>query len=252
MRVLEDIYYTQERNEMQMLDVYLPDGRPDAVFMFMHGGGLTRGSRKKCMEHVPQYMTKEGIAVVSVEYRMYPDAVYPDFIDDAVYAIKWIIDNKESVFGGFDELYVGGSSAGGYMSMMLCFAPEFLAKVGLDNSVISGYFHDAGQPTAHFEVLNRMGEDSRRVVVDERAPLYYIGQLPSYPRMRFIVSDNDMACRLEQTMLVMATLRHFGYEGFDYQLKHGKHTHYTRLLDENGESVYGRMITDFIKNRTEQ
>ena len=96
--------------------------------------------------------------------------------------------------------------------MMLCFDRRWLSAVGIDLSEISGYFHDAGQPTAHFNVLKYSGVDRRRVIVDETAPLYHIGVEESYPKMAFIVSDNDMKNRYEQTMLVLGTLRHFGYD----------------------------------------
>ena len=41
--------------------------------------------------------------------------------------------------------------------------------------------------------------------------------------MRFIVSDNDMKGRYEQTMLMLATLAHFEYTDYDHILMHGKH-----------------------------
>jgi acetyl esterase/lipase len=119
---------------------------------------------------------------------MYPDAKYPDFIYDAAEAVAWTNKNMTDLFG-CKNLYVGGSSAGGYLSMMLCFDKKYLASVGLDNSVIVGYLHDAGQPTAHFNVLKHSGIDRRRIIVDESAPLYYVGIESDYPRMRFIVSD---------------------------------------------------------------
>jgi hypothetical protein len=65
--------------------------------------------------------------------------------------------------------------------------------------------------------------------------------------MRFIVSDNDMKGRYEQTMLMLSTLSHFGYEGFDHVVMHGKHCEYCKKYDENGESILGRLIYDFIE-----
>ena len=41
--------------------------------------------------------------------------------------------------------------------------------------------------------------------------------------MRFIVSDNDMTNRYEQTMLVLSTLSHFGYKNYDHVVMHGGH-----------------------------
>ena len=76
--------------------------------------------------------------------------------------------------------------------MMLCFDRRWLAVHGLSPMDFSGFIHDAGQPTAHFTVLKYRGIDSRRVIVDETAPLYHIGVDETYPPMRFLVSDHDM------------------------------------------------------------
>lgn len=93
---------------------------------------------------------------------------------------------------------------------MLCFDRKYLNNVGVRAEEISGYIHDAGQPTSHFNVLRELGKDSRKVIIDETAPLYYIGEEQKYPPMVFFVSDNDIFCRYEQTMLMIKTLESFG------------------------------------------
>ena len=227
-----------------MLDVYLPDGNVSSVFVYFHGGGLVSGDKKDAEIFAP-YLTERGIAVISANYRMYPQYEYPDFICDAASAVAFSVEYAERELG-CSTVYVGGSSAGGYLSMMLCFDSKYLAEVGLDNSRITGYFHDAGQPTAHYNVLKHRGLNHRRVIVDESSALYHVGLAEKYPPMRFIVSDNDMKGRYDQTMLMLTTLKHFGYSGYDHVLMHGKHCEYCSKLDENGVSVLGRMIYDFI------
>ena len=244
MKIIRDIPYAEE-SAAQELDVYMPEGKAEKVFLYFHGGGLERGD-KKSGDRFADYLTERGVAVVSANYRMYPDAKYPEFLCDAAKAVKWTKKFIDDTYPGA-ELFVGGSSAGGYISMMLCFDKRYLLGVGLSNSDIAGYFHDAGQPTAHFRVLMERGIDDRRIIVDESAPLYFIGTEPSYPRMRFIVSDNDMENRYEQTMLVLSTMRHFRYEGFDHVIMQSTHCGYCGKRDENGESIFGKMIYDFIK-----
>lgn len=244
MKKIKDISYC-ELDPAQMLDIYLPDGQASAAFVYFHGGGLTSGDKGSAEIFAP-YLTERGIAVISANYRMYPNAEYPDFIYDAAQVVAWAKRCvKEEL--DCDRLYVGGSSAGGYLSMMLCFDKRYLSSVGLSNSDIAGYFHDAGQPTAHFNVLKHSGVDPRRIIVDETAPIYHVGLEAKYPPMRFVVSDNDMKGRYEQTMLMLSTLSHFEYQNYDHVVMHGKHCEYCHKLDENGDSVLGRMIADFIK-----
>ena len=126
---------------------------------------------------------------------------------------------------------------------MLCFNEEYLKNVVLSNSDIAGYYHDAGQPTTHFNVLRERGIDSRRVIIDEAAPIYHIGNATNYPPMEFIVSDNDMKNRYEQTQLIISTLRHFDYDDSKiyYRLMHGTHCHYSKTIE------FGKIICEFIK-----
>ena len=244
MKVLENIVYGAD-SATQILDVYLPDGDVSAVFLYFHGGGLEHGDKKTASKFAP-YLTARGVGVVSANYRMYPDAKYPDFICDVAKAVAWTNGYMRRELH-CQKLYVGGSSAGGYLTMMLCFDRRYLANEGLDNSAVAGYFHDAGQPTAHFNVLKYRGVDPRRIIVDETAPLYFIGMEEKYPPMRFVVSDNDMKNRYEQTMLVLSTLSHYGYENYDHAVMNGKHCVYVCKMDENGESVFGNMVWNFIQ-----
>ena len=55
----------------------------------------------------------------------------------------------------------------------------------------------------HFNVLREKGFDTRRVIINEQAPLYYVGIEKKYPKMLFIVSTNDLENRYEQTMLLL-------------------------------------------------
>ena len=131
--------------------------------------------------------------------------------------------------------------------MMLCFDGKYLEDVGMNNTRIAGYLHDAGQPTAHFTVLKESGIDPRKVVVDESAPMYHVGEMEKYPFMHFVVSDNDIKNRYEQTMMMLGTLAHFGHGNYDYVVMNGEHCAYCGKLDENGESICGKVIYKFIQ-----
>lgn len=241
MKVLTDIVYN---NKGQRLDLYLPDSAFDCVFVFFHGGGLEAGSKDPMPVFAP-YLLERNIAVISADYRMYPNAKFPEFIEDSADAVAWAFRHIRE-YGNCNRLFVGGSSAGGYLSMMLCFNPHWLENVGVDPAAVAGYIHDAGQPTSHFNVLREQGLDTRRVIVDETAPLYYVGLQESYRPMLFLVSDDDMTNRYEQTVLMLSTLKHFGHDIAESRVLHGTHCQHDNTLDENGDSVFGKLIFDFI------
>ena len=240
MKSFFDIDYVGNGNKSQMLDIHVPEKESFPVFIYFHGGGIERGD--KCGDTAFRtYLADHGVCVVSANYRMYPENSYPDFLEDSAAAVAWVFKNIEN-YGKSEGIYVGGSSAGGYISMMLCFDRKYLGKHEITPMDISGFVHDAGQPTAHFNVLKYKGIDPRRVIIDETAPLYHIGTDKEYPRMLFIVSDNDMQNRYEQTMLTLSTLKHFGHkEKTSLKLMNGKHCAYVKT------EIFGEIIFDFIK-----
>lgn len=236
MKSILDIQY----NENLGLDLYLPENNSFPLFVYFHGGGLCSGS-KDIGEVFAKMFTSRGVAIASVDYRMYPDAKFPDFIEDCAAAIRFLKDNI-SQWGDCKGIFAGGSSAGGYISMMLCFDKRYLNAVGMSPLDIVGWIHDAGQPTSHFNVLKELGKDFRRVIVDETAPLYFVGVDEAYSPMRFILATQDMFCRREQTMLTMKTLEHFGHAGkISLTTFPGEHVSYV------GTEEFAECIACFIK-----
>lgn len=243
MKIIKDICYSEDTR--QCLDIYLPECKEFKTFVYFHGGGI-QGGDKGDVKFFCEYLANRGIAVVSVNYRMYPEAKYPEFILDAAESVAWTFKNINN-YGKCTGIYVGGSSAGGYMSQMLCFNKEYLTTHGINVMDIAGFVHDAGQPTAHFNVLTKSGLDGRRVIVDETAPLYYVGVDNEYPPMLIIVSDNDMRNRYEQTQLLISTLGHFGHEDkITYKLMHGNHCAYVEAETQDGDGGFGKNVADFI------
>ncbi len=247
MKIIKDITYVKDSTSAQILDVYLPEENEFDVFVYIHGGGIEAGD-KTAGANFAEFLTDRGTALVSINYRMYPTASYPDFIKDSAAAVAWAKKNMES-YGKVRNFFVGGSSAGGYISMMLCFDKKWLAPYKISPDSITGYIHDAGQPTAHFNVLRERGIDSRRVIIDETAPLYYIGTAEKLSPMLFIVSDNDMQNRYEQTMLTISTLKHFKYDmdKVDLKVMNGTHCAYVGRIDEDGMPAFGKIANEYIQ-----
>ncbi len=223
MREIPDLAYGP--HPQNRIDLYLPEDvtAPD-LFLFFHGGGFVGGSRKY---REPAYgdLVRSGVAVATADYRMYPEAAYPDFVEDAALACAWVKENIAR-FTPVRRIFLGGSSAGGYLTQMLCLDASWLGRHHLKPSDFAGFFHDAGQPTAHFNVLKERGLDSRRVIVDETAPLYHVGTNMELPPMHFVVSDNDIPVRYEQTMVMISALKNFGFDPgrVTYEVRHGGHS----------------------------
>lgn len=239
-----------DKTPERRLDMYLPDSNSFDVLLYFHGGGFVKGDKRgDFSETLARFYIERGIAYVPANYRMYPMASFPDFVKDAALAVKFVKDYLQKT-GNSGKIYVGGTSAGGYLTQLLCFDRKYLSFVGVDSSDIAGYIHDAGQPTTHFNVLRERGLDRRRVIVDEAAPLYYVGVEKEYPPMLFTLADNDMKNRPEQTELLLSTMRHFGYDMSKVEkviIPDSTHSSYTSRLDVDGLPIFGKIIADFIK-----
>lgn len=249
MRTYKDISYGMTEHPARKMDIYLPDsGENFPVFVYYHGGGI-EGGDKIWAEPLVSYLVPHGVAVVSANYRMYPEAVFPEFIRDAAACAAWVKEHIAEYGGDPDKIFLGGSSAGGYISMMLCYDRKWLAPYHLTGMDFAGWIHDAGQPTTHYNVCRERGLDGRRVIIDEAAPIYYIGLEEEYKPQLIIVSDNDMQNRPEQTTLTVSTLNHFDYDMSKVKkiLMHGGHCEYDDKYDENGDSIFGKMIFEFMK-----
>ena len=214
MKKLFHIAYDLQHQDTCLLDMYLPDTDASCpVFIFFHGGGLESGNRELSQEFIAPFLSK-GIALVSADYRMYPEARFPEFVEDAAKAICYALDygKRRNLFR---EIYVGGTSAGAYLSMMVYFNPHYLGQYGISPDDIKGWIFDAGQPTVHFNILRERGLDTRLVRVDEAAPLYFVDRdknQAEQSELMFLVSDHDMVNRYEQTKLMLKTMEHFRYD----------------------------------------
>ncbi len=251
MKSIKDISYTKLAHPEQKLDVHLPDADTFPVFVYFHGGGIYGGDKKAGI--FIEMLQQRGIAVVSANYRMYPEARYPEFVCDAAAAVAWVHKHM-SEYGNVTGIFVGGSSAGGYLSQMLCFDKKWLGIHKIDSDTITGYIHDAGQPTAHFNVLRERGIDHKRVIIDEAAPIYHITEGRSYAPMCILVSEFDMENRLEQTKLLMSTMKHMGADMEKVELNFMEGWHHCKYINApNAEGTYEfvEIIDTFIKKYSE-
>ena len=114
---LEDIPYIDDGTNEHMLDVFYPDGTkaPLPVIIDIHGGGLMMGDKDSNRVYA-SVLAKRGYTVVTLNYRLCPDVLYPSQVQDIMAAFKWVHDNADKYFIDLNKVYVTGDSAGGNLA----------------------------------------------------------------------------------------------------------------------------------------
>ena len=108
-----NISYCSKGNLYQVLDYYRPkhtDGLELPVVIYMHGGGWSGGRKDNGLisDVWGPHFLKQGLAVVSIEYQMKANKLFPTENDDIACALAYLkknakemdIDIKQSIFFG--------------------------------------------------------------------------------------------------------------------------------------------------------
>ena len=190
------------------LDVYYPKNTPGfATVVWFHGGGLKAGNRS-----VPKALKNQGIAVVAVNYRLYPKIKCPVYLQDAAAAVAWTIKNIARFGGDPDKVYVSGHSAGGYLTSMVGLDKRWLAAYGVDADKIAGLLPLSGHTITHMTVRAERGISDKQPIVDEFAPLYHVR--PDAPPIYLMTGDREkeMLGRYEENAYFMRMLKVVGHK----------------------------------------
>jgi acetyl esterase len=86
-------------------------GASRATYLDIHGGGFFMGSAEGGDARNARLADALGVTVVSVEYRLAPEAPWPAAPDDCETAALWLVGEGRKVFGT-ERMLIGGESAG--------------------------------------------------------------------------------------------------------------------------------------------
>lgn len=109
----------------QVLDIYAPararGWRP--VIVFFYGGSWRSGARGD-YGFVAARLVARGFVVVVPDYRMYPETLYPGFVEDCAGAADWVMGHIASYGGDAKAVFLLGYSVGAYNAVMVALRPE--------------------------------------------------------------------------------------------------------------------------------
>jgi acetyl esterase/lipase len=104
----------------QKLDIYLPnEGKgPYPVIVSIHGGAFMFGDKADGQLNPMLAGLAHGYAVLSINYRMSGEALFPKNINDVKAAIRWVKANAKKYNFNESKIALWGGSAGGNLAAL--------------------------------------------------------------------------------------------------------------------------------------
>jgi acetyl esterase len=90
------------------------------LIAYFHGGGFVIGSVAGSDAMCRSLANASGCAVLSVDYRLAPEARFPAAVEDTVAATRWAASHAAELRCDPDRLAVAGDSAGGNLAAVVC------------------------------------------------------------------------------------------------------------------------------------
>jgi acetyl esterase/lipase len=188
------------------LDVYQPKdagtGRP--VVVFFYGGSWLRGDRSQ-YRFVGAALAERGFVAVLPDYRLFPKARFPAFVDDGAQAVAWVQQHAREFGGDPQRIVLMGHSAGAHMAAYLAFNHDYLKRAGGKPEGIAGLIGLSGpyvlRPNSR--VLHRIF--GKPYTTQDWQPVHFVDA--TSPPALLVHGEDDGVVSVEQTRELTAALK---------------------------------------------
>lgn len=219
-------YATIDGHDLDV-DVYLPEhtAGPVPAVVYVHGGGWSSGDRD---DSAPwqQWLSDQGYAVFSIDYRLAPAPRWEDAVGDVKCALGWVRDNAATYGADAQNVSIAGDSAGGHLSMMAAYTvgdPALAPSCAVDEAPVASVMSwFAPTDLASLEADSDMPDSARGYLTDflgaglteeparyeTASPLTYAG--PGLPPTMIVQGGADRLVPLEQGAALADALRRAG------------------------------------------
>lgn len=121
--VMRDLTMPGPGGEMRLrlFDARAERGAGD-VIVFIHGGGFVIGDMDSHAPLCAEIARQMDLPVVSVDYRLAPEAPFPAAPDDSIAAARWVAANGQTLGREAQRLIVMGDSAGANLAIVAAVA----------------------------------------------------------------------------------------------------------------------------------
>jgi acetyl esterase/lipase len=201
-KIYRNVTFAAPVGHVLRMDLYVPKaGRPAPVVVWIFGGSWKFGSKAY---HVNlRDLTRSGIAVAAIEYRLSDTAKYPAQIDDCRTAVAWL--HAHGATYGIDgrRIGLGGESAGGHLAALLGTlegTPRIRAVCALyppTNLVTMGRLYANPKKPSAMELLLGGPIEQKLALAAEASPVNHVSS--STPPFLIIHGTDDTLVPLAQS-----------------------------------------------------
>jgi acetyl esterase/lipase len=250
-QVISNIVYSQTPQGDLLLDLYLPAAasaesaaEPLPVVLFFFGGAFEMGNKHQVGLYGVETLPLDGFAVVSINYRLSAQAIFPAQLEDAQNALQWIQAHAEQYNLDAGRVGVWGMSAGGMLAALVGVGAEpqgdmqaatttpLRVQAVVDyygpTDFLQGDAHAvegvdlnwaAAESWASRYLGGAIGEHPDRVAATN--PITYVSA--DDPPFLLVHGDQDSIVPFHQSELLYAALQQAGVDAELYVVKGGDH-----------------------------
>ncbi|MBI5474915.1 MAG: alpha/beta hydrolase fold domain-containing protein [Ignavibacteriae bacterium] len=110
-----------------------PSSTPTPLVIWIHGGGLKSGSKADVSSVLIERLLAQGISVMSINYRLTPEAIFPMHFMDCARALQYARFHATELNIDPARIGLGGSSAGALTSFWLGFHNDLADPTNADS-----------------------------------------------------------------------------------------------------------------------
>lgn len=114
----EQVITTKDGKKLRLCLYQSHTPQPNATgVLWFHGGGYATGIPEMDLSYYEKMIGTSNCVIVSPDYTLSTEAPYPAALDDGYAALLWLKEHAESLGVRSDQLFVGGDSAGGGLTI---------------------------------------------------------------------------------------------------------------------------------------
>ncbi|MDJ0591752.1 MAG: alpha/beta hydrolase [Pleurocapsa sp. MO_226.B13] len=91
-----------------------PEASPEAIIIYLHGGGYLFGSRNSHRRVASDLSSAAKASVLLIDYRLAPEYPFPAALEDGLAVYRWLIEQRQF---NPHQIALAGDSAGGNLAL---------------------------------------------------------------------------------------------------------------------------------------